>query len=289
MRAISVFRRWGAPIGMVVLAAAAFAAAWATSSQDSPEDQSERPAARLELSGTFPGEQGPDALTWMWMGDFAVVDVTGHGRFWLGFRALSIKRPRALVLSRSGRKTLQVMVGTAPRTHLVGPIEVSGHEAIGLRPRPPASTASGRDRRELSVFLSSLRLSPRPVAALPGSGFWSGETGTRGALFNWLRDDDGTIELRAAHASSDRAWISFSAVSIARGRTLTIRGRGTVEEIQVRTTPRRFTVGPYRLLRSAARLRVSVSPGAGSYGADPRELSVRISSLEAFLSPRHEG
>ena len=318
---------WGVPIALVGLAAVAFASAYAASSVNSEDAGAAREErAAVSFSETLPPEPGPDGLPWTWIGDFAAMSATASGRYWLGVKAASLQRPRVLDFEdASGDKPISAEIGVAPQLYVLGPLDISGRLQLGLRPRPGASTAGLGDDRKLAIFLSQPRLFRHPIIALPGGGFWATETTSRGLPFNWLRGT-GQIDLRAAdedlraepvttprdpdspipvqstspppllplprldRSRSRRAWLTFVALSNQTSRTLSVRGGGVSETLEVpnrgpRPAGRRFTVGPIELRDGQATITVTSQPGSRAVGADPRLRSVRLSQLEALPSP----
>lgn len=293
---------WGVPMALVTVAAVAFAAAYAASSGNTEDDQVAKVRqGSVSLSDTFAAERGPDGLPWTWMSDFAVMSSTGKGRYWLGIKAASRRRPRVLSFEDgTGEKPIMARIGVAPRVYVLGPVDLSARRKFGLSARPGATRVGPGARRKLAVFLSEPRLFRHPIVALPGQGFWPVENPSGSIPFNWLRDT-GEITIRAAESTSQRAlvplprlsrsqkvWLTFVAVSSGRPRELSVRGGGASQTLNVPklgdSTGRRFTVGPIGLRQGLANMTVSPRPGPKSVGGDLRPLSVRLSQLEALPS-----
>jgi hypothetical protein len=275
------------PLAALALAVIAIIAAYVVSQATAPgrprpvaTAAALREASRaLAVDGAFPAERGPDGAAWQWIGDRASIRLRHIGKPWITFRALSLRLGRTLTFSGPAGKRVAVHIGTQPEVYLVGPLS-EGRFLVS--PTPPSSTASARDRRRLSVFLSTPQVVASPVIASPGAGFWSSES-SGGALFNWLRST-GVIAVDAPLARVRSVWLTFVTRSLGQQRTLTARSGGTTDEVVVATSGRPVKLGPFQLLHGRANILVSVSPGPRRYGVDPRLLSIQVASLAAHTS-----
>jgi hypothetical protein len=253
-----------------VVAAVAFVAALATGD---PETE-ERERAFL----AFPDSAGS---RWQSLEEAGPLLLAGQGRYWLAFRAFAPGGPSTLgVLGDDGTRA-EIRVGGAPRVHFAGPLYLDGRGTYFLTPR----AEDARDR-DTSVFISSQRLTRRPLAALPVRGFWAPEyVGAEEAYASWL-NTRGVIELAALDRALPRAWLTFSVTSIDHERPVTFRHPGgtATERAPERGSTRRVTVGPVPLDDGQARVDVS-SPDPRLYGKDLRRRTVRLSSIEAHPAP----
>jgi hypothetical protein len=274
------------PTAAVMLALAAIAAVYVISFRSSPHHEQERRHSLVEqaypgisLTGAFPQEPGPDGQEWQWLGDTASMQVATLPPAWVAFRALSAHIARRLTLRSATGEETGVQIGTRPQIYMVGPL-ASG--AFVLRSTPPATVASRRDHRRVSVFVSVLRTSPKPFAALPGQGFWPTE-GLGRAGFNWLRNN-GVIDVYAPSEPTGRVWLTFVAASLEQRRRLTAQSGHDKHQALVRVTEGLVKLGPFRLRGGRARIILRASPGPSRYGSDPRQLSVRVAQLTAGTS-----
>ena len=280
-----------APLAALVLAAGAIAGAYATSNQDTsaPPPTGVVSSARLQtvtappLQGAFPAEPGPEGAEGQWVGDAASVTVAGFKQSWIAFRGLSLRRDRTLTMtpSRGGRVTTRI--GRLPGIYVAGPFQEG---TVTIRSTPGAAVASRTDRRRVSVFLSTLRTIPEPLAALPGAGFWGVER-VQGLAFNWLRDA-GVIDVYSPRIRAGSIWLTFVGRSLAEDRTLTASDGSATSRVQIGTSGHLVRIGPFPLVRGRARVLLQPSPGARRYGGDPRPLSIQMALLAAHTSATEE-
>jgi hypothetical protein len=276
-----------ASLGALALAAAAIVGAYATSHRTTsvPAQTGVGAVAASEsdtapaLLGAFPAEPGPEGTVGQWVGDAASVTVADFQRSWIAFRAASLRRPRTLTMVPSSGPRLTVRIGTRPALYVVGPFREG---VVSLLPRPRAAVASPHDPRQVSVFVSALRTYPRPLAALPGAGFWGVES-AQGVSFNWLRDD-GVVDVYSPGVNAGPIWLTFVGRSLGEDRTLTVSSGQTTRRVRVGMSARLIRIGPFPLARGQARLLLSPSPGARRYPGDPRSLSVQVALLAAHTS-----
>ena len=252
-------KRFVVPIACAVVAAAAVVAA--ILSDDPPERGTPRPTV------FFPESAG---LRWASLDQPAPIRLAGSGSYWIAFRAFARRMPTTLSVTGEDGTRLRVRIGTEPSIHLVGPLSVRGGAAYWLAP----GAGSG------GIFTSGHRLVDRPLAALPGIGFWS-PTAPDPAHSAWL-NSVGVVDVAGVGPPPARAWLSFELTSVDRRRTLTVsagsaRYRVTAPE---RGARRRVTVGPFPMRDGRVSVRFS-SPGAVIQGMDPRLRTVRLSALEA--------
>jgi hypothetical protein len=267
----------------VLLAVLTTLAAYGTVSRDEKSGSSPvgRPSAEsVRLVGTFPRERGPEGLQWQWMSDSAQLIIHGRGQYWLAFRAQSLGRPRTLSLSSPGQN-IELRVTGTPTTQIIGPVMIFGNGRLVLSARPRARRATKLDKRRLAIFLSSPTLVRTAAAALPGVGFFQREVDARGVPFMWL-SQNGRLDLIST-ASTRQVWLSFAAMSRLR-RILIVADLSSgrrVGRIAIPGDGRDHSVilGPINLVGRRALLLVSVQPGPGPVGSDPRALSVRITGL----------
>jgi hypothetical protein len=273
------------PFAAVLLAIVAIVAAYLISRRDSRSPTGLPAAAvpaypELALDGADPLEIGPYGAEWQWIGDIASMKVTGVNRAWVEFRALSLRFNRTLAFRGPAGELVAAHIGTQPRVYVVGPLS-SG--IFVLHSTPASSVASRRDSRRVSVFLSDLRVLPRPLAALPGEGFWPTES-VDGMTFNWL-GGTGVIDVYAPRTRVNSIWLTFVATSIGQQRTLIAQSGQSTHKIVVPISSRFIRLGPFRLVRGKTRVFLRTSPGPNRYGGDPRLLSVHIGQLAAHTSP----
>jgi hypothetical protein len=136
------------------------------------------------------------------------------------------------------------------------------------------------------VFLSTLHTYPKPLAALPGLGFWGVES-VQGVLFNWLRDA-GVVDVYAPGAHAARIWLTFVGRSLGGDRTLSASSGQATSRVVVGTSAHLVRIGPFPLVGGRARVLVRSSPPARRYGTDPRPLSIQVALLAAHTSATEE-
>jgi hypothetical protein len=273
------------PYAALLLAIVAIAAAYVTSKRVPPSVP--RPPGpvvpaypAVTLNGAFPLETGPGGTGGQWIGDVASMRLTGISKAWVAFRAVSLRVGRTLTFRDPAGEQATAHIGTEPRVYLIGPLSEG---VYALRPTPGGVIPSARDPRHLSVFLSTPRTVSRPLAALPGEGFWPNES-VHGVTYNWLRGV-GAIDVYALHARADLIWLTFVASSIGSRRTLIAQSGPSAHRVVVPTSSRLIRLGPYRLVHGRARISLHTSPGPSRYRVDPRMLSVWIGRLTAYTSP----
>jgi hypothetical protein len=234
------------------------------------DDPPKRGTQRASLF--FPESAG---LRWASLDQPAPVRLAGNGTYWIAFRAFARKRPTVLSITGEDGTRRRVSIGTEPSIHLVGPLPVRGGAAYWLAPE----AGSG------GVFTSAQRLVDRPLAALPGVGFWS-PAASDPAFSTWL-NTVGTVDVAGTGPPPARVWLSFELMSVDRRRTLTVSAGPARYELTApeRGTRRRVTVGPFQTRGGRVSVRFS-SPGAVIQGTDPRLRTVRLSALEAHPTPR---
>lgn len=258
------------PLVALTIASAALVAALVSGR---PEIAQREEQASVHLDLTDP--------VWQSLESAAPLGLTGRGSYWLAFRAFSVGLPTRVRITGPAGGALTVGVSTAPRTYATGPVRLDGLEWYRLEPR--LSSTARRSPAGGSLFVSSFRLTRRPVAALPGRGFWENESWRGGSAdANWLKSR-GRIELVSADPALRRAWIAFDATSIDRERTLAVTGGGVDQRLSApeRGSRRRLVVGPIDLRDGRAELELS-SPDPASYGSDSRLRTILVSDLEAY-------
>jgi hypothetical protein len=225
----------------------------------------------------------PDGLGWVRVRDAAILRMTGHGRFWLGMRVRSPLREHRLRFSSANGVSDSVLV--RPRRSAVmvsGPFEVDGVTRLRMIQSPRGALARGTDSRQVSIALSSARLSRTPLVALPGAGFYAPEREADGTLFNWLKRR-GHIDVRSVSPRITHYWLRFPALSIDVDRTLVVEGGRKRYRVAVRpgTYPRIARAGPFPLREGIGSVSVTSVTAPVRYGRDPRRLSVRIGEVQA--------
>jgi hypothetical protein len=254
------------PLACLSVAVAALVAALATGD---PEDE-DREQAFL----AFPDSSG---VRWQSLEEAGPLRVSGEGRHWLAFRAFSPGGGSRLgVLGDDGTR-IELEIGGSPRIHFAGPLYLDGRGTYFLTPQ----LADGAP-----VFLSSYELTRRPLAALPGRGFWAPEYVQADEAFaSWL-NTRGVIDVAARDRTLPRAWLTFNVTSVDDERSVTLRYPGGTRTVRApeRGSTRRETVGPVPLTDGQGRVEVS-SPDARLYGKDLRRRTVRLNSIEAHPAP----
>lgn len=233
-------------------------------------DPPDRPPPARIAAVVFPENAG---LRWNALDAAAPLRVAGDGRHWLAFRAFAPRGGGALSLRGADGTRYDLDIGREPRIRFVGPLTIHGAATYWLMP-------------DGDVFVTGYRLFRRPLAALPGAGFWPeipSETDPVDA--NWL-SGAGSVDVASAVRGVDRVWLSFDVTSVDRPRTLTLSGGGRTQRVAVpeRGDTRHATVGPFRLHDGHASVRLS-APGAVARGTDPRLRTVRVEDLEAVPAP----
>jgi hypothetical protein len=272
------------PFGAILLAVLSTLGAYGTVFWDrtQPTPHSEESAAELaRFVGTFPPERGPDGLQWQWMKSTASIAVRGRGKYWLAFRALSLDRPRSLLVAEP-QKTVSIRVAPTPMTEILGPFIVVGSRQLSLAARPGARRATKVDKRQVSIFLTTPLLSRDPAAALPGSGFAGSELDRRGVPFTWL-SQDGHLDL-VASPPTHAVWLSFAAMS-PRRRLLIVESQGFRRIISRTVIPgdgknHAVALGPITLVGRRSTLIMRADPGPERIGSDPRSLSIRLTRFQ---------
>lgn len=279
-----------APLAALGLAAAAIGGAYATSNRSTPASPRANPGitptqadTAPTLQGAFPAEPGPEGVQGQWIGDLASVSIGGFKQSWIAFRALSLRRDRTLSVTSARGQSFATHIGVAPSVYMAGPFPEG---VISLHPAPGAVVASRGDRRRLSVFLSTLRTYPEPLAALPGAGFWGIERAP-GVAFNWLRDA-GVVDIYAPRTTSTHIWLTFVGRSLGADRTLTASSGQTTSRVLIGTSAHLVRIGPFPLVHGRAHVLMSPSPGARRYAGDARPLSIQVALLAAHTSATEE-
>lgn len=260
---------------LVSLAIAVAALVAAVLSGEPEREKEQRTFVELPLSDTRP---------WLSLDEAAPLRIAGEGRRWLAFRAFSRSAPGRLRIAGDDGTRFALRLATTPQMYVVGPIQLDGLGSYWLDPEPPPGERTGGNRRE--VFVSELRLSRRPVGALPGKGFWGTEFLDDGATpANWLKTR-ATMEVASQDPSLRRASLAFDVSSIDNERVLTVKTAGRSWRVTVpeRGATRHVVIGPFSMRGGRAFVELS-SPGALRYGADPRRRTVRVSALEALVAP----
>jgi hypothetical protein len=274
------------PAAALVLAAVSIAAAYAISQASSPGGAKlgtsatflgEGPAVRVD--NAFPVERGPHGTQGQWIGDAASIAPSGVGRFWMTFRAESLRVARTLTFVGSASRSVAVHVAPQPAAYVVGPLTKGRYL---LQPTPSSDVAPRPDPRRLAIFMSTPRIVRHPVLVTPQAGFWASESAGE-LLFNWLKQA-GTITALAPEGETGSLWLTLITRSLGQPRTLTATSGGESHRIVVPTEGRTVELGPFRLVHGRANIVVSVSPGPRHYGTDPRLLSVQVTDLAAHTS-----
>jgi hypothetical protein len=276
-----------ATLAALTLAFGAIAGAYLTSRRSTPSQPRSSAIAAgpaqantaPALQGAFPPEPGPEGTEGQWIGDAASISVVGLKRSWVAFRALSLRGARTLTLTTPQGAHAVTRVGSLPELYVVGPFPEG---ILALRPSPGSTVASRRDRRRLSVFVSTLRAFPSPVAALPGAGFWPAEQ-VPGLVFNWLREV-GVIDIYSPTSQAGPIWLTFVGRSLGEPRALIVASGATTSQVVVPTSAQFLRLGPFKLAGGRVRVLLRASPGPRRYGIDPRLLSVQVAELAAHTS-----
>ena len=287
-------RRWiqtsrsgyAGPLAALALAILAGVSAYLISHTSTP------PAARVTASslasapayptpalvGALPPETGPDGTAWQWVTKEASVALPAFRQNWLAFEALGSGARRTITFTGPAGEHHYAEISAHRDVYVVGPM-ASG--TTTLRVTPALAPTPGQPP-PVSALLSAIRDMPNPVAAIPGSGFWS-TASEGGVVFNWMRNR-GTLEIYTPVRSATSVSLSFLARSLVQNRTLTAQSAQTIQRRSVTTTADEFTLGPFRLVDGRARVLLQASPGARRYGIDPRALSVQLADLGATVS-----
>jgi hypothetical protein len=264
-------RRWIVPLACLAVAVAALVAALLT-----PREGTRKGIKPVQLTRVVsPRSAG---VTWASLDTPGPVAVSARGTYWLAFRGFAVGGNRTLALQGGGGARWSATVGTKPAIHFFGPLVLQGAASYWLTPTDPSSADL---RAGEKIFYADFRLFPRPLAVLPGPGFWPEELDTSsGTPLNWL-NERGAVDV-ASYRPIERVWLSFDASSVDRQRTLTVAQGARSYRVSVpeRGATKHVTVGPFTLRAGAARVLFSC-PGGVITGRDARTRSVRVSRLEA--------
>lgn len=262
-------RRWIVPLACLAVAVAALVAALLT-----PRHVA-RPSTR-QLAAAYVAAPTRAGVAWASVDNPGPVAISANGTYWLAFRAFTLGPSQKLALLGSGGARWSATVGPEPKVHFFGPLVLQGPVSYWLTPTRHSASAAER------IFYSpDLRLFTRPLAALPGTGFWPQELDPDSSKpVNWL-NTRGTVDVASSKPIA-RVWLSFDATSVDRQRTLTM-SEGThtyTAEVPERGATQHVTVGPFDLHAGVARV-VFSSPRPTITVRDKRPRTVRISELEA--------
>jgi hypothetical protein len=230
------------------------------------------------ITGASASVVGPDGTNWRVIGKGAAFELTSLSQNWVAFKAAS-RVPQRLEFVGAAGEHATATLEPAPQVYLAGPLSAGRVKLTTL----PAPGASKRLAPSDVPVISSLRATVNPVAAVPGTGFWTAES-AGGVVFNWMRGT-GVIDVYAPRATTGHAWLIFDARSLGGDRTLTVRSGAFVERVRVSTLAETVTLGPFALSGKRARVTLIASPGPARYAPDPRTISVQIASLGAFTAP----
>jgi hypothetical protein len=268
------------------LAALSLATVYSTASLQVAEGPAARQGPSATITGPYAPEPGPDALGWSWLGDGGSLRVRSDSApFWIGFRAASLRTPRRITVGGAGGSAT-VTVGTRPAVQVLGPFRKTGERTLPVTVSPTAKRAGREDPRRVSVNLSTPRLSSTPVVPVPGQGFYYTEFTADGGPFNWLRDR-GAIDVRSADSAVRQVWLAFEMRTVDFRRSVRISGPGYAGTVSTSFRSGSAGVapvvraGPFKLVAGAARVSIRSLGGARRYGADARQMSVRIDRLAA--------
>ncbi len=279
-----------APVAVALLATAALAGLYGTASV-APDSQGEPEAsapARADLDGEVAREVGPGGVTGVWIAASASLTLSQPGSRWVAFRARGRETDR-LAVTEGDRVLSDVSVTSAPRGFIAGPTSGAADSELTLETGADAGRSVFGTPRRRTVLVSSVRVSDRPIAALPGRGFWP-EEAEAGVSSNWL-GSRAEVEIVASSPSATRAWLSFRAESAGSQRTVTVLGASEAQPVRrfevarsgAASTPSRTVLGPFALTGGRARVALFASPAAKRYGRDPRSISVRLGDLQAYV------
>jgi len=287
------------PVAMVATAAAALISVTQIASFNSyrppPAGPPDAMARLISSSGVEPGFAD---LGWQWMGDNARIALQAAQKpVWIGFRAVSLNRARDLAVAVPGAAAFHVLIPAYHRhdplrlilshTFEFGPIAFPPPAtSLALTAFPPAERPSTRDKRRLSLFLSSLRVGPSPLMVLPGQGFYPTETPSGGGPFNWMKST-AQIDVLLGSPTPHRYWLRFVGQSLTAGRTLVFRTPGNAP-VTVGIPPlgesRPITVGPFVAPGASAQVTLTTPQPLASVATDPRLLGVQVGAPEALAA-----
>jgi hypothetical protein len=276
------------PAAAVVLAVLAILAAYTATRVPQSRLGGTGPAPSVAFA-TFdtgwPLEPGPLGQPWRWMNATAGVSTPAHGRYYLAFRASSVRGRFKLSVVGGG----SVRVGPFPTPYIVWAGGVSTGKRLQLRVSSRPQRVSARDRRLVTIRLSAATLFREPVAALPGAGFYSPEGAADGTSFSWL-GTTGSLDVVAAEPSQSTAWITLD-VSSPQQRRLTgsiVNAQALRPILLPAGRPVRAVVGPIPLPGGRGRVRFAVTPPGHRLADDSRRLGAKITLVATSLSPpRH--
>ena len=261
------------PLACLAIAGVAVAAALLTKSHH---------VVRLKQA-PYVGFPSITGITWDSVADPGQVTVSGHGTYWLAFRGFALGRGGSFSLLGDSGTRRTVSLGSEPAIHFVGPLVLNGITTYWLAPN--SGTTRSRGAGDGRIFLSGYKLLPRPLAALPGPGFWPTEVNIAdGTYANWL-DTRGRLDL-ASFTRVPRVWLAFDATSVDTRRTLTISQGAKTFRIAVpeRGASRHVTVGPFKLDAGVAQV-LFESPNPIVSGSDARSRTIRVTALDVRRTP----
>jgi hypothetical protein len=222
-----------------------------------------------------------DAAPWRWLGSHPWLTVVSDGPTWLGFRAVSYRRPRTLTLRTPSGTVLSAGVTTRPRTLLLGPLDLHTREELEITTTPSREAGPPGDRRSLSVSITDPVVVNQPLAAVGVSGFWPAERDPSGRPFNWIKPR-ATVQIVATR-ETEQARLVIEASAPGGPLTLGVRATGAeIARLRLKPGFHRYVVDHVPLSQGRAVIDLIHSPTRDQVlGRDPRKVAVMVSKLEA--------
>lgn len=232
------------------------------------------------LTDSFGPEIRSSASPWQWLGSQPWLTVVSEGQTWVGFQAVSYRRPRAVTLRTPSGVILRAMVGTRPRSFIVGPLDVHTRDELEITTTPGPDPGPAGDPRALSVAITDPLVVNQPVAAFGVGGFWPAERDSSGRSFNWIKAR-ARVQI-AARREMDRARLMIEASAPRGPLTLVVRAAGK-ELARLRVSPgfHRYVVDEIQLSRGQATLELVHATTSEHVVESARKLAVMVSKVEA--------
>ena len=233
------------------------------------------------LTDFFGPEIRSSASPWQWVGSNPWITVVSEGHTWVGFQAVSYRRPRTVTLTTPRGVVLRAIVGTRPQSFIVGPFEVHNREELEITTTPGPDPGPAGDPRKLSVSITDPLVANQPIAAFGVGGFWPAERDPSGGSFNWIKPR-ARLQI-AARPAMKRARLVIDAAAPRGPLTLTVRSAGKeLARLRVSAGFHRYVVDDVPLSRGRAEIELAHATTADHLVADPsRKLAVMISKIDA--------
>jgi len=255
----------------VIAVAGAYMASSGRNADLTPPNKGSTIAPLLLVGGAYRLEVGPFALPWTWLGDRGTLVVRGAagGTSYIAFRAMSNQRRRTVRIGGAPSKVVDLL----PRAYLAGPLKLVGD--IPIRVSPSAERASKKDRRRVSVFVSTPVAVRTPFAGLPGKGFYPEER-SAGRRFNWM-SERGVLDLVGRIAANGSANVRLVLWAPAERRVIVARSDGgTRRTVLVRAgRPKTVVIDAVRMRAGHGRL-ILRTAGTVRSRDDSRRLSLQL-------------